>query len=309
VVLGGCGEPVAERPSRGTAPPEPLRVVSLSVQATRVVQELGQGARLVAVDEASARLPGLEALPLTDGETLGRFDPDIVLAPTSELAAAHRAAPHAEWMEVDVHDFDDGWALCHAIGALLGRTEEARRFVQRRSRPLAEIAAESFGKRRPRVVAVLRLDPLEVAGGHSFATDLIEMAGGESVTHGSEAPRLEWTAARLAAAAPELVVLVGPRAGTKDSRRELRRRLGPGPPIEILPLDLEQVWLSEGARAARMLRRWIAPISRSASRVGRGAPGGLAGSLEVLTLSRTGGDRLRRVVEGGRCVSRRLRPS
>jgi ABC-type Fe3+-hydroxamate transport system substrate-binding protein len=242
-------------------------VVSLSAQATRIVVALGQAGRLVAVDAASAALPGLEALPRAELASLRRLAPDVVLAPRAEAEAARRALPRAEVVEVDVHDFDDGWALCHAIGAALGREEEARRFVWERSRPLAEISAASFAARRPRVAGVLGLAPLEVAGGHSFATDLIEMAGGESVTHGSEAIRLAWTPAQLAAAAPELVVLFGPGLGAEDPRGALRRRIGPGPRIEQLPLELERVWLSQGPRAAGRMRGWIEEIS-----AGEGSP-------------------------------------
>jgi hypothetical protein len=116
---------------------------------------------------------------------------------------------------------------------------------------------ESFGRRRPRVAAVLGLEPLEVAGGHSYVTDLIELAGGESATHGTEEPRLRWSALELARAEPELIVVVAARAPAPAERERARARFGAALPVEFLVLDPEREWLTGALPAARRLRGWI----------------------------------------------------
>jgi iron complex transport system substrate-binding protein len=233
------------------------RVVSLSPMGTELVLALGYGERLVAVDPVSEALPGARGVPVTETAKTGAYAPDLVLVPTAETTAARRAAPSALHIEVAPHDFNDAWALCLSIGTALGSEGDARRFVRETSRPLAELGVESFGKRRPRVAAVLALEPLEIAGGHSFVTDLIEVAGGESVSHGTDEPRLSWSAEQLADAKPELVLIVTAQPHSPQERERISRYFGAAPPVEFLVLDAERDWLTEALPAARRVHAWI----------------------------------------------------
>ena len=88
-------------------------------------------------------------------------------------------------------------------------------------------------------------------------TDLIELAGGESVSHGTEEPKLSWSPAELAAAAPELLLVVTPQPPSPAERERAARLSGPSLPVEFLVLDAERDWLREGLPAARRLRAWI----------------------------------------------------
>ena len=224
---------------------------------TELVLALGHGERLVAVDAASEALPGARGVPVTESAKAGAYTPDLVLVPTAEASAVRRAAPSALHIEVAPHNFDDAWALCQSLGAALGSEGDARRFVRETTRPLAELGVESFGKRRPRVAAVLALEPLEIAGGHSFATDLIEVAGGESVSHGTEDARLSWSAEQLAGAKAELIVIVTAQPHSPEERERISRFFGADPPVEFLVLDAERDWLTEGLPAARRVHAWI----------------------------------------------------
>jgi ABC-type hemin transport system substrate-binding protein len=233
---------------------------------TELVLALGHRGRLVAVDAESARLPAAGGLPVTDGRELGALSPDLALAPPAAAEAARRSVPAARLIEIAPHDFDEAWALCLEIGAALGGAEAAHRFVREASRPLAELGSASFGRRRPRVAAVLGVDPLEVAGGHSFLTDLIELAGGESVTHGTEEPRLAWSPGAFAQAGVELVVVVVPQAASMQHRERARSLFGSGVPVEFLVFDPELDLLTGALPATRKLRGWIADLSAAARR-------------------------------------------
>ena len=236
--------------------PGELRVVSLTPVGTRILLALGERDRLVAVDAASARLPGAGALPVADLAGAAAHAPAVLIVPAQDVAAARAALPAANVVDASPHDFDDAWSVLVFVGAVLGREADARRFVRETSRPLAELGAASFGKRRPRVAAVVALEPLAVAGGHSFATDLIELAGGESVTHGTEEPRLAWPAETLAAARPELVVWVVPEEPSAADRARAAQLLGAEAPVELLVFDGPRDWL-DSLPAARRLAVWI----------------------------------------------------
>lgn len=230
-----------------------MRVVSLSPVATEVVVDLGLGHRLVALDAASARVRGADGIPVTEPAGVGAYSPDLVLSPASEAVRVRRAAPGGEVVEVAPHDFDEAWDLYRTIGAALGRRAEARRYVREISRPLAELGARSFGQRRPRVVAILTLSPLEIAGDHSFVTDLIELAGGETVGHGAEQLRLRWSAEQITAAKPELALVVSAQEPVPGDIALARTLLGPAIRIEPLVLDLDRFWVHDALPAAERL--------------------------------------------------------
>jgi ABC-type Fe3+-hydroxamate transport system substrate-binding protein len=117
-------------------------------------------------------------------------------------------AAGAELVEFAPHDLEDVFELCRRVGGQLVGTANALRFETELARPLAQIGGSSFGLARPRVIAVVGLDPLELAGGHSFETDLIEIAGGRSLTHGGDEPRLALRSEQLAEYAPDLILVV-----------------------------------------------------------------------------------------------------
>ena len=72
------------------------------------------------------------------------------------------------------HDLEDVIARVREVGGLLVGRERADRFEATFSRPLAHVGGSSRGMPQPRVVAVVGLDPLLTAGGHSFETDRVD---------------------------------------------------------------------------------------------------------------------------------------
>lgn len=241
--------------------PERSRVVSLSPVASEVLVRIGAGEALVAADEPSRTLAGLGSLPLATLATAGAFDPDLVLTPPLAGSATRLAerlrAEGVELVEFAPHDFDDAFALCRLLGLRLGRTDRARAFVRERSRDLARISSSATGQRRPRVAVVLEPDPLVVAGGHSFATDLVEIAGAENVTHGSHEPRIPMSAAELVALEPELVLVVATREIPERERQALRESLRGVSRLAFVRFDHRHIWLRGSVSVARRIREIV----------------------------------------------------
>lgn len=263
----------AEEPARpqGDATPglraEVPRVVSLVPEGSRFVEAMGASDLLVGTDGVSAGLPGLGGLPVVDLETAGRVHPDLVLVPSfpapgdSRLQALESAG--VDLVEFAPHDFEDVFALCRELGRRLVGDVRARRFERELSRPLAMIGGASFGAARLRIVAVVGLDPVELAGGHSFETDLIEIAGGSSVTHGGDESRLVAREELWSELEPDLVLVVTPRELSPEGRRAARDAIPPGTPIEFFVVDVKDFWLDEPEAAAARLRELLAAVQET----------------------------------------------
>jgi len=115
----------------------------------------------------------------------------------------------------------------------------------------------SFGRRRPGVAGIVGVDPLELAGGHGFVTDLIGIAGGTSVTHAGEAVRVPAGVEDLSAGSPERVRVVTPAPLDERARAEPRHQLPAEVPVVFVAFDAEAEWMLE------TVWRWHARCARS----------------------------------------------
>ncbi len=187
-----------------------LMIVTLSPRATGFVIEIGAGHQLVGVDSDSRSLIGLDSVAIVDLESLRSIAPDLVLVPrlpSDQERIRDLRSEGIRLVEFAPHDMEDVYALCRGLGAELVGVAAATLFERRISRPLALVAGRSPPTGRPRIVALVGVDPPELAGGHSFETDLIEVAGGSSATHGGEDTRIEYTPELLRELAPDLVLV------------------------------------------------------------------------------------------------------
>jgi ABC-type Fe3+-hydroxamate transport system substrate-binding protein len=281
-------------PEQATVPSDPdpqltraahLRVVSLSPGASRFLLAVGVGEQILAVDPRSSQIPALSGLPVVDLARAAELAPDVILWPgepadQQALADAHRSAGR-EVVVYRPHSLDEAFALCRELGARLVGTARATSFELALSRPLAAIGGSSFGRPRPRVAAVMAGTPLEFAGGHSFVTDLIEIAGGSSVTHGGQEPRIAFGVEQLKTFAPDLLLVVSPNELPASERRSLQQALPGGYRIDFFVFDPDRIWTQEVVDAARRLRAVIEPLSDELDRTtlrpadpAKGAEGG-----------------------------------
>ncbi len=146
---------------------------------------------------------------------------------------------------------------------MLVGTGRANQFEIALSRPLAKIGGESFGQPRPRTAAVVDLAPVTLAGGHSFETDLIEIAGGSSVTHGGDATRVVVDAEDWARLAPDLIVVMTSRPMNESERNSALTLLPLENEVFFFRFDAESFWLDAPAETAQRFRGLIAARSRA----------------------------------------------
>ena len=178
-----------------------LRIVSLSPAATEALEALGQSHTLVGVSRydrvhvlEGQTLPRMGGLIDPNLEAIAQARPDLILA----TAAAEGALAPLKRLGLQVEllssrHYTDIKAMLWRLGALLGQPaqaetlwrsneaalEAARQRAQKRCQH--DLQAQTQAKSRPRVVFVVGLRPLVVAGPTSHLGVLLEAAGANNV--------------------------------------------------------------------------------------------------------------------------------
>lgn len=249
-------------PISDTPASEDASIVSLEPLATRFIIGLGARSELVAVGPFADQGGTGSTLPRFEGASALELAPRWLFVPSQlefgELAAAGVSSrTDTSIVEFAPHDLEDLFELSRTIGREIVGRERSNAFEARISRPLSLVAAESDASNRPRVAAIVSADPLRIAGGHSFATDLLEIAGGSSVTHGGERTAVDVTATRLRALTPDVVVLMLPHA-EDAALAEVRAHLPSEIPVVTFTEDIAGFWSEpDPARVAKALRRTL----------------------------------------------------
>lgn len=184
------------------------------------------------------------------------------------LDSSEAAVKDAYEVELAPHDLAEAHALIRDVARLAGRATAGEQRVRALLAPLATRAVRHLGKRRPCVGVLVGIEPLVLAGGHSFETDLLHALGAESTTHGAEAWRVETDFPELAARALDLLLVTAPGAREPFELRLLEMRLAPTP-VRAAAIDSDVLWLGEAHEIEALLDRWTAPIEAARERAAR----------------------------------------
>jgi ABC-type Fe3+-hydroxamate transport system substrate-binding protein len=248
----------------GSEVARPLRVVSLSPSGTRALVKLGLARFIVAADGDSRELlrTGLDdEVPETAAAQALEHAPNLVLVGTRTAADTDLVrrieSSGAIVLKTAPHDLADGLALYHELGVIFGAPRLGRDVSHRVGDPIAAVAVRQLGRARPRVAVVIDQAPLTLAAGHGFESELVETVGGDSVTHGSEQPRVLTDVAALQALKPDLVVVVASKPLDEVQRAAAAQRLAPLIP-RFATLDSEALWLGDGLATVEHWERLVA---------------------------------------------------
>lgn len=219
----------------------PRRIVSLVPSVTELIFALGGEERLVGRTDfcdypAAARLkPSVGGMVAPSLETIVTLRPDLVIATT----AGNRQETFVQLRRLGLPTYivaadrvAEAMNLIARVGDLVGRRAAAGPLVAGLEERIAAIRRAVQPFRPPRVLYVLWPDPLIVPARHALITELIELAGGRSVTarDGEAYPQLGLEAA--VAAAPEVILLANHGAGTGPVSRERWQRLASLPAVK-----------------------------------------------------------------------------
>jgi iron complex transport system substrate-binding protein len=199
-----------------------MRIVSLVPGATEIVFALGQGARLVAVDEFSDYPVEARALTHLGGveisaESVIAQRPDLVLVPTylSSLAALDNSG--APSFVLEPADLEGVYRDISSIGALIGTPDRAKELVAQMGARLQAVADKArAATTRPRVLHEIdSTNPAQiyVAGPHNFIDAMITMAGGRNVAADATESFPKFSPEQIVARDPEVIVLSDAKYG------------------------------------------------------------------------------------------------
>jgi iron complex transport system substrate-binding protein len=219
-------EVVDEAGRRVTLPEKIERVVSLAPNLTEIIYAVGAGDRLVG-DTTFCNYPPQAKDVAKVGDTLQpsierilALHPQLVLVSTASQLEAFTTQLNEQHIAVYITDPRDLEGVFHSItnvGDLLGKSDVAAELCKQLRARTQAVESAVNGRQLVSVFFQLSGQPLYTAGKTSFVTNLIERAGGRSVTADiNEAwPRLGDEAAL--ASRPEAIIMLSGAMGATAS--------------------------------------------------------------------------------------------
>jgi iron complex transport system substrate-binding protein len=196
-------------------PTDPRRVVSLAPSITEIVFAAGAGDRLGAVTTADDYPPEVEAVkkvtafPL-DFEGLVALGPDLILAtdqinPVRELESLSELGIPTYFLRF--YTASDVFAAVRTAGEILGNPLEGNRAADSLETVWSEYLERAETRSvRPSVLLLAGHDVLYAFGRESYTNEMIEAAGGRSVTEKLEGQAVTLSDEFVLAEQPEFII-------------------------------------------------------------------------------------------------------
>jgi iron complex transport system substrate-binding protein len=213
-------------------PDHPRRVICLMPTVTDTVFALGAGDDVVAISDytkypaAALKKPSVGDLINPSIETILSLHPDLVIGtqpkgPMEVTDQLERAG--IPIFLVSPHGIAGIFQSIESVGMALNRTAQADALVQRLQQRVDAVRARTKNLPAPRVFMPIWYDPITTIGKNAFITEVIEAAGGHSVTDdlSTEWPQISMEV--VLERAPDALLLV---RGGKTTLQVLQDRPG-----------------------------------------------------------------------------------
>ena len=209
--------------------PEPQRIVSLAPSITETLFALGLGDRIVGVT-AYCDYPPEAAAKQQVGDTL-RPSIERIVALKTDLVIASTASQLQQFVhnldEVaipvyvsDPRGVDGALESITRIGELTGTTARARDLTTALRVRVESVRARLGETERPRVLCILGSEPLITIGARSFITDLINQAGGRSISEDLSGDYPQYSLETAVAKRPEVIFIETGEAGLPERLKQ-----------------------------------------------------------------------------------------
>ena len=221
-------------------PAPPRRIVSLVPGVTEMLYAIGAEDRLVGRTDfcdyppAARRKPSVGGTVSPNLEALIALKPDLVVATSagnSDETRRQLERLRVPLYLVDPHGLSDVFRTLTRLGALADREARAAEVVAVLEGRVRAVAARVAAWPRPRVLYVVWPEPLIVPGRGAAVTELIELAGGASVSADGPEGYPRYSVEAAVARGPEVIILARHGAGTAPYAREKWERFADLPAI------------------------------------------------------------------------------
>jgi len=201
----------------------PQRIVSLVPSVTEILYALGAEHLLVGVTDFCDFPPEARRRPKVGGmvapslEAIIALRPDLVIATnegTREDTFTQLSRVGVPVYLVAAHHVADVTSLMRRLGELTGREAAAGPLVARLEQRIEAVKKAVLPLARPRVLYVLWPEPLIVPGRGAIVTELIQLAGGQSLTADDPDAWPRYSLEAAVAKSPEVILLANHGAGT-----------------------------------------------------------------------------------------------
>jgi iron complex transport system substrate-binding protein len=213
-------------------PDHPHRVVCLIPSVVDIVYSLGAGSDVVAISDFTkypkeALQKSSIGLPLNPSiETIVALHPDLALGSgdlnTLEFAGHLQRLGIPVFM-VDPHGIEGIHASILSLGKALNRESDANSLVARLRARVDAVKARVANKPKLRVFMAIWYDPVMTIGKRAFISELIEAAGGRSVTDDIAQEWPEVSLETIVSRQPDALLFV---SGSNVTIEELKARPG-----------------------------------------------------------------------------------
>ena len=213
-------------------PDTPGRIVCLAPSITDIVFTLGAGARVAGITDYTKYPPEALAKPSVGGvinpslEKLASLQPDLVLVIADlnsvDIVRSIEGLGFPVFV-IQPHGIAGVYKSVQSIGEAINERDRASTLVRSLRAREEAVRKRVAGKQSPSLFFVLWPDPLMSAGKGAFITELIEIAGGNSITAGveNEWPRISLET--VVAQQPQYLLVV---KGTAIDVHNLQNRSG-----------------------------------------------------------------------------------
>jgi len=213
-------------------PDHPHRVVCLAPSVVDIVYSLGAGEDVVAISDftkypkGALQKPSI-GLPLNPSmETIIALHPDLVLGSgdmNTLESAGHLQRLGIPMFMVDPHGIEGIYASILSLGWVLNRETDANTLVARLRTRVDAVKARVADKPKVRVFMAIWYDPVMTIGKRAFISELIEAAGGRSVTDDIAQEWPEVSLETIVSRQPDALLFV---SGSGITPEDLRARPG-----------------------------------------------------------------------------------
>ena len=219
----------------------PRRIVSLVPSVTEILFALNAESLLVGVTDFCDFPPEARLRPKVGGmvapslEAIVALRPDLVIATnegTREDTFTQLSRVGVPVYLVAAHHVADATTLMRRLGVLTGRDDAAGSLVARLEQRIEAVKKAVQPHGRPRVLYVLWPEPLIVPGREAIVTELIQLAGGRSLTADDTDAWPRYSLEAAVAKSPEVILLANHGAGTGAISVEKWQRLASMPAVK-----------------------------------------------------------------------------